>query len=667
MAGLILREDIDEVRSRARLDDIIGEYVTLRSAGVGSMKGLCPFHDERTPSFHVRPQVGMYHCFGCGESGDVFTFLQKIDGLTFTEAVQRLSERVGVQLRYEEGGTGPDKEAIGQRQRLVDMHQVAQAFFTEYLDSPEAQIGRQYLTDRGFDKQVCETYGIGFAPRSWDALLKHLRGRGYNTEDIIASGLVSQGNRGIYDRFRGRLMWPINDVTGRTVGFGARKVFDDDQGPKYLNTPETALYRKNQVLYGLDIAKRPIARSKRVVIVEGYTDVMAAHLAGVEQAVATCGTAFGTEHIKLIRRLLGDDSAHSGEVIFTFDGDEAGRKAALKAFEDDQKFVAQTFVAIAEDGMDPCDLRIQKGDAAVRALIESRRPLFEFAITSTIERFDLDTAEGRVGAVRAAAPMVAGIRDSMLRPEYERFVAGAVGVDTADVHAAVRAAGRRAAAGGPGGGQQSAREQRSQYPQQQQRQQPQQPPPGPGSPYGDPAGPPPGSPADQTGAEIAAYEQEFSGAPANTPKLRIERGALQVAMQQPQYVNATLFDGLNGKVFSHPAHRAVHQAMKDAGGIRTAITDPASWPEKVLNAGPDQLRGLIGELAVTPLPATDGQGVERYSRGIIASLFDEDMTRIARELHSRLSRTDPNDPAATKLLEQLQVLERQRARLRALM
>lgn len=449
MAGLIRREDIDEVRSRTRIDEVVGEYVTLKSAGVGSMKGLCPFHDERTPSFHVRPQVGMYHCFGCGESGDVFAFLQKIDGMTFVESVERLAERSGVQLRYEDG-RGPDREAAGTRQRLLEMHQVAADFFREQLAGPGARIGREYLAERGFDEDARTTFAVGFAPQSWDALLGHLRGRGYVTDDIIASGLVSQGRRGVYDRFRGRLVWPIRDVTGRTIGFGARRLFDDDQGPKYLNTPETALYRKNQVLYGLDLAKRAIARTKRIVIVEGYTDVMAAHLAGVEQAVATCGTAFGAEHIKIARRLLGDDQAHSGEVVFTFDGDEAGRKAALKAFEEDQRFVAQTYVAVERSGMDPCDLRQAQGDAAVRALIESRRPLFEFALTSSVDRFDLSTVEGRVGAVRAAAPVIAQIRDSAMRPGYERFVAGHIGVDPAEVARAVRTAQRRGGGRGEG-------------------------------------------------------------------------------------------------------------------------------------------------------------------------------------------------------------------------
>lgn len=662
MAGLIKREDIDEVRSRTRLDDVVGEFVSLRTAGVGSLKGLCPFHDERTPSFHVRPQVGMYHCFGCGESGDVFTFLQKLDGVTFAEAVERQAERTGVQLRYEEG-EGPPREEVGRRQRLIEMHQVAEEYFRRQLGEAEAQTAREYLSARGFDAEALDRFGVGYAPRGWDNLLRFVRGRGFTTEEITASGLVSEGRRGVYDRFRGRIMWPIRDVTGRTIGFGARKLYDDDQGPKYLNTPETPLYRKAQVLYGLDLAKREIARSKRVVVVEGYTDVMAAHLAGVDQAVATCGTAFGEEHAKVVSRLLGDEASGSGEVVFTFDGDEAGQRAALKAFELEQRFVAQTFVAVEAGGRDPSDLRAEEGDAAVRDLVEGRRPLFEFAIAQAISRFDLSTVEGRVGAMRAAAPVVASIRDAAMRPGYERFVAGRLGVGMDEVAEAVRRAkpasggrGRKrdrrtdAESAGRGGWERSA-----------------QPPAASGGAPDSPYEP-------RTAGRIEEYAEQLGGAATAVPDfdpvaVRIERGALQVALQQPQFVNATLFDGLNGEVFTHPDLRNVHVYMQQSGGIRAGLTDPAGWPERVMETasgrGDDRVRSLVGALAVEPLPAEDAVGVERYSRGIIARLFDSDMARIASELHSRLQRTDPTDlETSSALLNQLQILEQQRARIR---
>ena len=418
MPGLIRRSDIDEVRARINLADVVGDYVTLKSAGVGSLKGLCPFHEERSPSFHVRPQVGFYHCFGCGEGGDVFTFLQKMDHVTFQEAVERMAARIGFELHYEDGGQASDH---GNRARLLAANAAAETFFRAQLATKEAQIGRDFLGQRGFDQAAADQFGIGFAPKSFSALGDALKAQGFTELELTTAGLLSTGDRGNnYDRFRGRLIWPIRDITGQTVGFGARKLLDDEQdkGPKYLNTPETPIYHKSQVLYGLDLARRDIAKNKQVVVVEGYTDVMACHLAGVATAVATCGTSFGVDHIKVIRRVLGDvdnaDTSGLGEVVFTFDPDEAGQKAASRAFAEEQRFAAQTFVAVGPDGLDPCDLRLERGDDAVRALITARKPMFEFMIRRRLAGHDLETVEGRVAALRASAPVVAGIRDRAL-------------------------------------------------------------------------------------------------------------------------------------------------------------------------------------------------------------------------------------------------------------
>uniref|UniRef100_UPI0028EC8330 DNA primase n=1 Tax=Actinomyces gerencseriae TaxID=52769 RepID=UPI0028EC8330 len=465
MAGLIKREDIDAVRERARIEDVVGEHVTLRNGGVGSLKGLCPFHDERTPSFNVRPQLGLWHCFGCGEGGDVISFVQKIDHLPFTEAVEYLAGRVGVQLRYEEGG-GPATRGVepGTRRRLLEANRLAEAWFRERLASPEAQAGRAFLGGRAFGPEEAARFGVGYAPAGWDGLANMLRSRGFTEHELVASGLCGQGGAGgsrIYDRFRDRLMWPIRDVTGATVGFGGRRLSDEDtDAPKYLNTPETAIYHKSQVLYGLDLAKRDIARDHRIVVVEGYTDVMAAHLSGVTTAVATCGTAFGADHVRIVRRLLGDTAdpsagvitgnrARGGEVVFTFDGDAAGRKAALRAYGEDQHFAAQTFVAVDPHGYDPCDLRLAEGGDAIPRLLERRVPLFEFVIRTCLADLDLETAEGRVRGLRSAAPVVAGIRDRALRREYTRRLAGWLGMPDSEAVGAVRAAGAPADPGSP--------------------------------------------------------------------------------------------------------------------------------------------------------------------------------------------------------------------------
>jgi DNA primase len=451
VAGLIKREDIDEVRQRTDIKEVVDGYVTLKGAGLGSYKGLCPFHDERSPSFTVRPQVGRYHCFGCGEDGDVISFVQKLDHTSFHEAVEKLAARIGYELRYEDGGTGPSREEVGKRQRLLDAHKIADEFFRAQLLTGGAAEGRKFLQQRGFDRAAADHFGVGYAPQGWDALLKHLRGRGFTDPELKLTGMFSEGNRGIYDRFRGRLIWPIRDIAGDTIGFGARKLYEDDQGPKYLNTPETTLYKKSQVLYGIDLAKRNIAKDRQLVVVEGYTDVMACHLAGIPTAVATCGTAFAADHIKIARRLLSDDGT-GGEVIFTFDGDAAGQKAALRAFEEDQRFVAQTYVAVEPTGADPCDLRQTRGDAAVRDLISSRRPLFEFAIRATLRRHNLDTVEGRVAALRESAPVVAQIRDAGLRPGYARELAGWLGMPIEDVTRAVAAATKRGGTGAQASG-----------------------------------------------------------------------------------------------------------------------------------------------------------------------------------------------------------------------
>ena len=435
MAGRIREDDVSHIRHSSRIDDVVGDYVQLKNAGGGQKKGLCPFHDEKSPSFHVTPSKGFYHCFGCQSGGDVISFVMKIEHMSFTEAVERLADRMNYQLTYDEG---PTRTGGSDRKRLLEANRLAALFYQEQLQQPgPAQVGREFLQSRGFDKEAAAKFGVGYAPDEWDALSKHLKGRGFTDAELELAGLTKEGQRGHIDRFRNRLVWPIHEISGDVVGFGARRLSESDTGPKYLNTPETPIYKKSALLYGLEMAKKEIAKKRQVVVVEGYTDVMAAHLAGIETAVATCGTAFGDEHIRILRRLLMDDDAFRGEVIFTFDGDAAGQKAALRAFDEDQKFVSQTFVAVEERGLDPCDLRIKDGDGAVRDLIARRVPLFEFAIKSKLKLFNLTTAEGRVSALKECAPLIMKIRDKALRPEYVRALAGWIGIDIELVREAV--------------------------------------------------------------------------------------------------------------------------------------------------------------------------------------------------------------------------------------
>ncbi|MFF3147617.1 DNA primase [Streptomyces sp. NPDC057927] len=561
MAGRINDEDVKAVRDAVPIDAVVSEYLQLRNAGGGNLKGLCPFHDEKSPSFQVSPSKGLFHCFGCQEGGDTITFVMKVDHLTFSEAVERLAGQAGITLRYEEGGYNPSHQR-GERIRLVEAHKIAAQYYVEQLDiSPEADAGRKFLAERGFDQAAAAHFGVGYSPQGWDHLTRHLRGKGFTDKELLLSGLSQEGRRGPIDRFRGRLMWPIRDIGGEVVGFGARKLYEADNGPKYLNTPDTAIYRKSQVLYGIDLAKKDIAKASRAVVVEGYTDVMACHLAGITTAIATCGTAFGSDHIKILRRLLMDNG--SARVIFTFDGDSAGQKAALRAFEDDQKFAAETYIAIAPDGMDPCDLRLAKGDEAVADLVEPRTPLFEFALRQIILRYDLETPAGRAAALDEAAPIVARIKNSGAQHEVAVQLAGMLGIlDTQFVVKRVAQLARWARDRGgkgpaPAGGQ---------HPQQ-------------------------GYAAVRT----------LAGGPAlnlRNPVYATERELLKLALQRPELVSPA-FDAYGIDEFTAAPYAAVRLAIMESGGAEFGTQDPQEYLVRVREAAPDDVvRSMVTELAV---------------------------------------------------------------------
>ncbi|WP_030925841.1 DNA primase [Streptomyces sp. NRRL B-24720] len=561
MAGRINDDDVKAVRDAVPIDAVVSEYLQLRNAGGGNLKGLCPFHDEKSPSFQVSPSKGLFHCFGCQEGGDTIAFVMKIDHLSFSETVERLAAKAGITLRYEEGGYNPSHQR-GERIRLVEAHKAAAQFYVEQLDSPEAEIGRKFLAERGFDQAAAAHFGVGYSPAGWDHLTRYLRGKGFSDRELITSGLSQDGRRGPIDRFRGRLMWPISDTSGEVVGFGARKLRDDDNGPKYLNTPETAIYKKSQVLYGIDHAKKDIAKASRAVVVEGYTDVMACHLAGITTAIATCGTAFGGDHIKILRRLLMDNG--SARVIFTFDGDAAGQKAALRAFEDDQKFAAETYIAIAPDNMDPCDLRLVKGDEAVRDLVEPRTPLFEFALRQIVGRYDLETPAGRGAALDEAAPVVARIKNSSSQHEVAVQLAGMLGIlDTQFVVKRVAQLARWARDRGDRG----------------------------------PA------PAPTRGGPQHQQARPSAGpsGPAlhlRSPAHRTERELLKLALQRPALVSPA-FDAYGVDEFTAPPYAAVRQCIAEAGGAEQGLADTREYLVGVLGAAPDDtVRKLVTELAV---------------------------------------------------------------------
>jgi len=592
------------------VDEVIGEYLQLRSAGGGNLKGLCPFHDEKSPSFNVTPARGLWYCFGCSAGGDVIKFVQEIEHLSFSESVERLASKAGIQLRYEEGGFTPRQDS-GQRARLVEAHKVAAEFFAEQMMSGEAIIGRKFLSERGFEAGDAAHFGVGFAPREWEALVRHMRGRGFADKELVAGGLAKEGRRGPIDRFRGRLMWPIRDLGGDVIGFGARRLYEDDDGPKYLNTPESPIFHKGSVLYGADLAKKEIAKRRQAVVVEGYTDVMAAHLSGVPTAIATCGTSFGDDHIKILRRLLMDQDEFRGEVIFTFDGDSAGQKAALRAFADEQKFVTQTFVAVQADGLDPCDLRIRHGDAAVRDLVASRQPLFEFAVRSAISQHNLDTAEGRLAALDAAAPIVARIKDRALRQMYAVSLDRWLGImDEQFVLRRVRELANR-------------------------------------------------EQARRNGQEPAAVPERPAYDP-NDPEVLRERELLKLAIQRPALLGP-VFDEIPAEAFLAPPHQAVRGVIAAVGGV-TVVAGAAEWVALLHeNAADDQVRGLITQLAVEPTRSAQ-ETDDRYAGELLARIKERQLTRMIADVKSKLGRLNPVEQAEeyNKLFGDLVALEQQR-------
>ena len=604
MAGRIKDEDVNYVRDHSPIDEVVGDYVQLKNAGGGQKKGLCPFHDEKSPSFHVTPSKGFWYCFGCGEGGDVIGFLQRIEHLSFAEVVEKLAGKYNIALRYDESSykTGVN---TGQRTRLVEANKLAAEFFASNLNSPEADTGRKFLTERGFDKSAALKFGVGYALKGWDSLTNHLKQKGFTEAELTLAGLSVAGQRGVYDRFRGRLTWPIRDASGDVVGFGARRLYDDDQGPKYLNTPETPVYKKSQVLYGIDLARKDIASSKQAVIVEGYTDVMACHLAGVTTAVATCGTAFGEDHTRVLRRFLMDQEQLRGEIIYTFDGDEAGRKAALKAFNLDQSFVAQTFVAVETTGLDPCELRQKSGNDAILALVKSRVPLFEFVIKSTIASFDLNTAEGRVSALRAAAPVVAGIKDVALRPEYTRMLAGWLGADSNTVVQAVGSASNK---------------------------------------------------RSRIETQITNNQPEVKEVLKDTVETSMERECLKLTFQFSDLVK-TWFAQLTPDCFSHPRYREIFESISNIE-LNEILANTAH------DATDDaEQRALIAALSVEDFKAN----VEpRYVDSVFARVLEINAGRTIADLKSQLQRLDPQSQSSEhdRMFQQLLSIEEFRRALR---
>lgn len=642
MPGMILKEDIEKVRAVADLYDIVSATVTLKPSGTGTYVGLCPFHDEKTPSFSVRPALGAWHCFGCGLGGDVFGYVEHQENVDFRDAVELLADRYHIELRYDQTNSKTEREG-SKRSRLLEANEAAQTFFVSQLMTKEALAARKLLDGRNFSQADCQRFGCGYAPQGWDNLVRYLAGKGFTQKEMLDAGLARQGQRGVYDYFRGRVTWPIRDSTGRTLGFGARKLYDDDAiNAKYINTPDTQLYHKNQVLYGIDMAKSAIVKKRQVVIVEGYTDVMAMHLSGIDTAVATCGTAFGAEHAKIVRRLIADDSLGavqlvgplkvegqkmSSRIVFTFDGDAAGQKAAVHAFGLDAAFLSQTFVAVADDNLDPCDLRINRGSEAVRSLVEQAKPLYDFVIDAAIARFDTSYTTGQMGAVKAVAPLIAQIRDRSQLDLYSRKAVRRIGVDLEVMQREVRDARRklnvrdedayapkRRAAGGFTAG--ASVEHRVEHGT---------------NPYDNPA-------ARRQLEHRNAMEQAYYR--IDDAVFICEQQFMAALIQMPLAIDRQLFASLNLESFMTSVFRTLYQAVIAAGGLPDVSVPQGLWMHNLTKAGGPMLESVINELAVMTLPLSeaDANRAQQQSQEENVQLRKptDDERRYTSELMTRL-------------------------------
>ena len=422
--ALFTKDTIDRVRDAVDMVHLVGEKTDLRRVGT-RWTGLCPFHDERTPSFSVNGEEKLYYCFGCGEGGDAFKFVQQTEALEFQEAVELLAERFNVRVEREED----DPKVEQRRRRKERLHTLldrAARFYSAYLgDSAEAAPAREYLTSRGLSDEVIAEFRVGYSPSAWDRMMLGARQNGFSEEELMAAGLAQRGrNGGLYDRFRGRIMFPLADARGRVLGFGARQM-GEGRGPKYLNTSENDLYHKGRQLFGIDVARREAMKSARFVVVEGYTDVLALHQAGIREAVAIMGTAMTQEQLAELAKV--GDSSRRGAVFLALDADRAGRDAMLRAARLAEDRGVDLRVVDMPEGTDPADLVARDGADAFVERMDRAVPMIEFQVRRVLADADLETPSGRDQALGEARKLISAVpertatRDALVREAADRL------------------------------------------------------------------------------------------------------------------------------------------------------------------------------------------------------------------------------------------------------
>jgi len=611
LPGRIREEDVGTVRERSDIVKVISGYLQLRKAGADRMVGLCPFHTEKTGSLSVSPSKQLFYCFGCGEGGDVFRFVQKLESLTFSEAVEKLTAEAGVTVRYE-GQSGTDRKASNRRAVLSKAVAEAGRLFTKLLlEGNEAKDARDYLAERGISPQSVERFGIGYAPGYPDFLLRRLGGT-FSGELLAEAGLVSKDAGGrLRDRFRGRVMFPIHDLSGAAIGFGGRLL----PGPntpagaaKYVNSAESPIYNKGRILYNLHRAKAEITRSGRAFIVEGYTDVIALDQGGIPTAVATCGTALGEDHVKLLSRF-------AGTAILTFDADEAGAGAAARAYKFHQQYPLNLLVLVLPEGLDPADFMQQRGEAAAEeldALMERAVPLVEFMLDRTLRGFDLNDPESRDRAVLAGVPIVAGLEDQVRRQEYSRVLAGKARTSEGavlfevDKFAAMdpTVAGERSGGNGSGTRREPAR---------------------------------------------------------SSPEQRVEKEAMKLLIQAPgSFARAT---ELREDHFSTARYRKAFDVVRS--GAAETPGGVAAMVARAEQESGEQVAKVLAALAVERVESADG-ATSDYAERVFLRLEELSLKRKADEIRRRLERLNPIKAGAEydQLYERFVRLEGQRRRVR---
>lgn len=420
MSSAELDEFVAQVRERTDICSVISRYVSLNQRG-GKYWGLCPFHNEKTPSFSVDAGKGFFYCFGCHTGGNVFKFLSLIENISYFDAIKLQAERLGIEMPRQK--LSPEEERRRREEKILfNANTLAQEFYHECLiNTARGEVGRKYFAGRGITPSTIETFKLGFAPDGWDALLTALTRRGLSVEQLEKVGLVKRrtDNSGFYDRFRARVMIPINDVFGRTVAFGGRIIVADENSPKYLNSPETALFNKRNLLFGLDKAHLPISSAGFAIVVEGYMDAISLVEAGIKNVVATLGTAFTPEHAKLLLR-------YARKIIFCYDSDEAGQRATMRALPIVQATGADVFIVKVPEGKDPDDFIRKHGKAAFDALVKNAEPLVDYRLNYVLATVDYSTVQGKYQALQEILPVVEKVTDPVTRSEYRKKISAAL-------------------------------------------------------------------------------------------------------------------------------------------------------------------------------------------------------------------------------------------------